>query len=153
MKFVRRSQRWFLMNKTVEAAQRIGGLWRVYVTSAETRAQLLCTGISLRCMRITLRDRNTYLLPGQEHEETTRLYVRSIPLYYDNNTITVHLKSMGIQILGSWKNVRARNKEGKLTNFKTGDRFVDIIATRAITQEKVHGPVYCLLNRNRPKLR
>ena len=30
-------------------------------------------------------------------------------------------------MLGNLKYVRARNKEGKLTNFKTGDRFVDII--------------------------
>ena len=59
-----------MKKKTVEAAQRIGGPWRVYVTSTEARAQLLCTGISLRDMQITLRDRNPYLLPGQEHEET-----------------------------------------------------------------------------------
>ena len=56
--------------KTVEAAHRIGGLWRVYVTSSEARAQLLCTGFNLRGMQITLRDRNLCLLPGQEHEET-----------------------------------------------------------------------------------
>ena len=100
------------MKKTVEAAQRIGGLWREYVTSLEARAQLLCAGISLRGMQITLRDRNPYLLPGQEQEAATRLYVRNIPLSHDNNLITAHLKTMGIPMVGSLKYVRAQNKMG-----------------------------------------
>ena len=33
---------------SVEGAQQIGGLWRVYVTDEETRVNLLSTGINLR---------------------------------------------------------------------------------------------------------
>lgn len=111
----------------VEGAQRIGGLWRVYLTDEEARARLLCTGINLRNIQITLKDRNPFLLPGHEYVETTRLYIRNIPLSFDNDVITNTLKNMGVQMLGNLKYVRARTSAGKLTNFKTGDRFVDIV--------------------------
>ena len=34
---------------------------------------------------------------------------------------------MGVKTLGILKYVRARVPDGQLTNFKTGDRFVDIV--------------------------
>lgn len=49
---------------SVERAQRIGGLWRVYVTDEETRVHLLATGINLRGNQITLEDRNPFLSIG-----------------------------------------------------------------------------------------
>ena len=101
--------------KIVDAAQRIGGLWRVYLTDRLARAQLLYTGINLRGVQITFNDKNPFLHPGQEHVETTRLFLRNIALSFENAEITNSLKDMGVQTLG------------KLTNFKTGDRFVDIV--------------------------
>ena len=119
----------------VDAAQRIGGLWRVYFLNEEARATALVAGVSLRGVHVTLKDKNPYLItkfgflgPEEiEKLETTRLYVRNIPLSYDNAAITSALNNMGVKMLGDLKYVRARNKQGKLTNFKTGDRFVDII--------------------------
>ena len=118
----------------IDGAQRIGGLWRIYFLDSEARAQVLVTGISLRGIQINLKERNPFLIPkyglmGPDVEklETTRLYVRNIPLSYDNEVITNSLTTMGVQMLGSLKYVRARNKSGQLTNFKTGDRFADII--------------------------
>lgn len=111
----------------VEGAQRIGGLWRLYLTDPEVRAQVLCTGINIRGIQITLKDKNPFLRPGYEDIESTRLYVRNVPLSYDNEAITNSLKAMGVNMLSDLKYVRARTAAGKLTNFKTGDRFVDII--------------------------
>ena len=91
------------------------------------RAQVLVTDISLRDMQVNMYDKNPYLHPGKEDVETTRLYVRNIPLSYDNDVITDYLKNMWLEMLGSLKYVRARTPEGKLTNFKTGDRFVEIV--------------------------
>ena len=110
----------------IDGAQRIGGLWRVYMKDPIARAQVLVTGISLRDMQVNMDDKNPYLHPGKEDVETTRLYVRNIPLSYDNDVITDYLKNMGLEMLGSLKYVRARTQERKLTNFKTGDRFVEI---------------------------
>ena len=47
--------------------------------------------------------------------DTTRVYVRSIPLSYDNWEIEKALKTKNVQPLGLIKYVRARTKEGKLT--------------------------------------
>ena len=111
----------------VEGAQRIGGLWRIYVTDEVARVNLLCTGISIRGHQITLKDRNPFLSAGFEGEDTTRLYVRNIPLSYDNEEIEKVLRKKGVNMIGKLKYVRARTAAGKLTNFKTGDRFVDIV--------------------------
>ena len=112
---------------TVEGAQRIGGLWRIYLTDQNTRVQALCTGINIRGIQINLKDKNPYLVAGHDEVESTRLYIRNVPLSYDNDAIENSIKSLGVQMLGSLKYVRARTPAGKLTNFKTGDRFVDII--------------------------
>ena len=115
----------------IDGAQRIGGVWRIYMLDAVARAQVLATGISLRDTQVTIYDRNPFLTPhlrlGQEDLETTRLYVRNIPLSYDNEVITGYLKDMNVEMLGNLKYCRARTPEGKLTNFKTGDRFVEIV--------------------------
>ena len=63
------------------------------------RAQVLDTGISLRDMLVNMYDKNPYLHPGKEDVETTRLYVRNIPLSYDNDVITDYLKNIGLDML------------------------------------------------------
>ena len=120
-----------------EGAQRIGGLWRIYLTDEEARVNLLCTGISLRGQQITLRDKNPFLHAGLEGADTTRLFVRNIPLSFDNAEIEKSLKSRGVQMIGSLKYARARTAAGKLTNFKTGDRFVDIIVPKKPLPQKL----------------
>ena len=110
----------------INGAQRIGGLWRIYFNDDTARAQVLCTGISLRDTQITLKDKNPFLYPDHELVESTRLYIRNIPLSYDNSVILNSLKNMGVDMLGPLKYARARTPGGQLTNFKTGDRFVEI---------------------------
>ena len=115
----------------IDGAQRLGGVWRIYMLDPIARAQVLATGISLRDMQVTLYDKNPlknpYLMPGYENVETTRLYIRNVALSYDNGVIANYLKELNVQMLGNLKYCRARNDQGKLTNFKTGDRFVEII--------------------------
>ena len=69
-------------------------------------------------VQITLKDRNPFLSPGQDAVETTRLYMRNIPLSYDNNENIEVLRGMGVQMTGPLKYVRARTPAGKLTNLK-----------------------------------
>ena len=112
--------------KLINGAQLIGGLWRIYFNDELAREQVLCTGISLRDTQVTLKEKNPFLYPGHEFLETTRLYVRNIPLSYDNDIILDSLKDMGVNLLGPLKYARARTPEGHLTNVKTGDRFAEI---------------------------
>ena len=119
-------------DKHVEGAQRIGGLWRIYLTDLDARVQLLATGINLRGCKITLKEKNPFIHKigyrmGYRPIETTRVYVRNIPLSYDNAEIEKALKSLDVVTVSELKYARARTKLGKLTNFKTGDRFIDIV--------------------------
>ena len=93
-----------------------------------TRTKLLCIGFNLRCIQINLKDKNPFLHTlGREDFETTRVYVRNIPLSFDNGEIEKVFRSKKIEMVSPIKYVRARTKEGKLTNFKIGDRFVDVV--------------------------
>ena len=114
-------------SKAVDGAQRIGGLWRIYLKNSDDRVLLLSSGINIRGLHITLKDKNPFLISGRQSVESTRLYVRNIPLSFDNEVITNELKSMGVEMLGTLKYARARTPQGQLTNFKTGDRFVEIV--------------------------
>ena len=121
----------------IAGAQRIGGLWRVYIL-------VLCTGINVRGVQITLKDRNPFLLPVHEAVVTTRVCVRNISLSYDNDEIENALKQMGIIMISTLKYVRARNPAGKLTNFKTSDRFAEIVLPdEPLPQKKANWYIHC----------
>lgn len=111
----------------VDGAQRIGALWRIYLLEEEARINLLSQGITLRGQQVSLKDRNPLLNIGFENVELTRLFIRNIPLSFDNTEIEKALRSkLGVQLASPLKYSRARTPDNKLTNFKTGDRFVDI---------------------------
>lgn len=134
-------------DKYVEGAQRIGGLWRIYLTDLDARIQLLATGINLRGYQITLKDKNPFLYrlgfrSGFRPVETTRVYVRNIPLSYDNAEIEKALKGQDVTMVSDLKYVRARTKQGKLTNFKTGDRFIDIVKPKEPLPKKLEMGIF-----------
>ena len=110
-----------------EAAQKIGDLWRIYLNDETARVNLLMQGIILRGMHIEVKDKNPFVTPGFESFQTTRLFIRNIPLSFDNNTIANAIRNKGAEMVNALKYSRARDPSGKLTNFKTGARFVDIV--------------------------
>ena len=87
----------------IVGAQRIGGLWRIYLTDQNTRISLLSTGISLRGIQITLKDRNPFLNKGYSAIETTRVFVQNVPILYDNSENEKNLKNAGASFLGPMK--------------------------------------------------
>ena len=117
----------------------------MYLKSNLDRGMLLSSGISLRGLHISLKDKNPFLISWKERVESTRLYVRNITLSFDNDEITNELKSMGVEMIGSLKYVRARTPQGKLTNFKTGDRFVEIVVPpEPLPKKKICWDLYSL---------
>ena len=65
---------------------------------------------------------------GREGIEATRVYIRNIPLSLDTGEIDKVFKSKKEkEMVSPVKYARARTKEGKLTNFKTGDRLVVVV--------------------------
>ena len=113
--------------QSMEGAQRIGGLWRLYPGNSQARLTLLLSGIELRGVHVALSDVNRFLLGASGQEvETSRLTVSDIPLSYSNKDIEDTFKRLGCILLSNLKYEHERDEKGKLTRWKTGRWFVYI---------------------------
>ena len=108
----------------VDGAQNINGIWRVYLLSKESRVNLLVKGsLSLMGQQVQLYDRNPALVKDPS-EVVERLTIKDLPLSVSNNEIDAFLAGKGLLPVSGVKYTRARDENGGLTSFKTGDRFV-----------------------------
>ena len=67
--------------ENIEGAQRIGGLWRVYLKDETARVKLLCQGITLRGQQVELKREKPlpYWYVILRTYETTRLFIINVP--------------------------------------------------------------------------
>ena len=105
----------------VEGAQCIKGLWRLYLNSDQARTTLLIDGMSLKEVTVDLYSTNPFLRPEPEGHYVE---VHDMPLSYDNNEISKWLTTHGFEEASPIKYKYARDNNNKLTNFKTGGRFL-----------------------------
>ena len=122
-------------------AQKIGQLWRIYVTSTVHRINLLAKGLVLQGEKIELASRNPFIIRNDTGEEIplTKLYVRDVPISYANEEIMKGLGKVGINMRSKMEMERVRGPDGKLTNWVTGARIVWI----EVPKEKIPGKVDC----------
>ena len=133
----------------IEGAQRTGGLWGIYLTNSNTRTQLFCTGFNLRGMQINLKDKNPFLFIPLV-EKILRPRESLLVTFLSLSTMEKYRKvfrSKKVEMVSPIKYVRARTIEGKLTNFKTGDSFVDVVIPSEPLRKKVqidiwNAPIY-----------
>lgn len=119
---------------SIEGAQRIGGLWRIYPRSQDNRMKLLMEGIVLRGVLVTLKSRNPFLVGtnGETGDNegsqppTTKLIISNVPLSYSDDDILQAIKSLNVSIQSKLIPERDRDERGRLTHWKTGRRFVYI---------------------------
>lgn len=111
---------------TIIGSQRIRGLWRIYSKREQDRNKLLVEGMVFRGVKVELLPRNPFLRPNSTTEEPeTRLYIADIPLSVDNRDIETAIKKT-CNPVSPMRNELARTKQGALTQFLTGRRFVYI---------------------------
>ena len=114
--------------RSMEGAQRIGGLWRLYPTNIDARVAVLTKGIVLRGVCITPRDKNPFIVTddrGNERETpATKLTIGNVPMSFSNMEIMNAVQSLGVKIRSSLIEERDRDPSGKLTRWKTGRRFL-----------------------------
>jgi hypothetical protein len=122
---------------SIEGAQRIGSLWRIYPRSREHRQKLLLQGLVLRGVSVTVKSRNPFLVrePGvndrvgdreSNQPPTTKLIISNIPLSYSDTDILQAVNTLGVNVMSKMISERDRDEKGKLTHWKTGRRFVYI---------------------------
>ena len=73
---------------TIEGAQLVRDLWRLYPKTTEARAVLLTTGLDLRNQHIRLMDRNPFLTGGTGSTPSTKVIISNLPLSVSNDDIT-----------------------------------------------------------------
>ena len=87
-------------HRTIEGAQRIGGLWRVYPKTTESRVALLTQGLEVRGVCVSPRDKNPFLIRdenGQEKENpAVKLFVGGVLLSHKNSDIITALEKIGV---------------------------------------------------------
>ena len=87
--------------QSMEGAQRIGGLWRLYPTNIDARVALLTKGIVLRGVCVTPRDKSPFIVTdvcGNERETpATNLTIGNVPMSFSNMEIMNAIQSLGIK--------------------------------------------------------
>jgi hypothetical protein len=128
---------------TIDGAQQIGGLWRIYPKTRTARVQLLVGGLSMRNLHAKLHDDNPFLVRGNNgdgHElTTTKVIVSNIPISFSNLEIENALVSLGCKPASKLIEECDRDVNGRLTRWKTGRRFmfVAVPASPLPTQAKI----------------
>ena len=114
---------------TIVGSQRLSGLWRIYPTTIDARNAILIRGFSFRGTKLKVSDINPNIMKDSTNGEevpATKVWVDGVPLSVSDAEIENALVKIGCEIRSTIKKQRARDKDGKLTRFLTGRRFLFI---------------------------
>lgn len=113
--------------ETILGAQEIRGLWRIYPLTHQARDTLLLSGIPLRNCTVQAHAVNPFILrDGGNEVHATKVWISDVPISVDGRDIETALVRLGCVLRSSLMYEKTRNKDGKLTRFLTGRRFVYI---------------------------
>ncbi len=113
-------------NGTIDGAQNIRGIWRLYIKTSATRAQLLVNrNLRINDVSVLLYDQNP-MTTNQQTPENNRekVTIKDLPLSVSNTGIVKLLEMKNVKLVTPIRESRERDPDGKLTNFKNGDRYV-----------------------------
>ena len=112
-----------VQSREIKGVQKIGGLWRLYIETQETRIKLITSGLNVRNANVAVHDTNPFLTDGNENN--LRLLIKDIPLSAHDSLITDELGKLKHKVVGPVIYQRLR-VDGQLTDCFTGDRIVYI---------------------------
>ena len=109
-------------------AQRIGALWRIYTQTLQARATILANGLVMRGRTVHVQGHNPFMIRGSDGEEIpgTKLIISEIPISFSNTALEAALIKKGLKLRSKLKMEEVRDREGKLTEWLSGRRFVFI---------------------------
>ena len=96
------------------------------VSSHQNRQKQVADNLTLRQKTVQVYDNNPFIVRGGSGEEVpvTKVWISDIPISVDGKDIETALVRLGCVLRSSLINEKIRNKDGKLTRFLTGRRFV-----------------------------
>lgn len=111
---------------SIEGVQKMNGLWRIYPMNLKAYNELTVKGIGLRGQMVEVLRRNPTLLTNDKGNPTTRLTIGNVFLSTANSEIENALDKAGVVRRSPLRFECLRDKDGGLTSFKSGRRFVFI---------------------------
>lgn len=115
-------------NNLIEGAQlkrypRGAGLWRVYLTSNDARARLLAEGLSVGDIAVVLHSQNPFSTgEGDPEKRSVKITVKELSISMADDTVKDMLSNLGINVSSRIMSGYYRDRDGKRTNFKNGNR-------------------------------
>jgi len=108
----------------VDGAQNVWGLWRIYLTSVESRVSLLTKGLSIRGRTVTLFDKSPRAT-NVHSQNVEKIVIRDVPLSVDNDLIMEYLRKFEhLKLTSDVRYSRERSEDGFLTKYRNGDRYI-----------------------------
>ena len=113
-----------IRHEYIEGVQKIGGLWRLYITDHASVCKILAEGLNIRGKNVTIYEHNPFLRTARD---TVMVRVCDVPLSVHDQEIVNALRQPGIEaeIVGEVIKEKLR-VGGKLVNCLTGNRRVEI---------------------------
>ena len=111
----------------LEGAQRVKGLWRIYINDAKAKAEFFVKGLSYRGKSVPLMETNpfrTFDGSGEPDKRHIMVSIQQLPLSVSNQEIKIMLERLGCKLEGEMKYEFARDDDRQLTTIKTGNRTV-----------------------------
>ena len=118
-----------VQKECIKGVQRVGNLWRIYVTSIEARANLAAKGIDLQNKHVALSTVHPFSFQSTDGERPIRINLSGVKLHYKNEYIEDYIKGLGVKLVSEVMYAKIRDTDGKDTNFFNGNRYVFAEAT------------------------
>lgn len=109
--------------ENIAGIQRIGSLWRIYLSEHDERVKVIVNGLCLRGVNVPVHDMNPFTKARDEH--MTRVMIKDVPLSVGDDLIRATLEGMKCKIRGEIVRQQLR-VNGQLTNCLNGDRVAYI---------------------------
>ena len=116
-----------IQKSSLLGVQRIGMVWRLYLTNNEARVTLLANNVIIREQRVCVFTNNPVrarLAMGEIDESVIKITIKDLPLSKGNKGVEQYLITQGINMRGSVEYAKARNEKNELTEWLNGDRTV-----------------------------
>ncbi len=107
----------------LKGVQKVGGLWRIYVHSTESRAALYTKGIDLYNQHVALLTNNPYSFLNKGEERPIKIRIFDVKMHFGNDHIEKHLAGLGVKLIEPVKYENIRDDEKHETEFLSGVRY------------------------------
>ena len=110
---------------SIDGATKINRLWRVLPYNETSRATLLTNGMVSFGRRITFQASNPYVsVSGDGEAMGTKMTISGLPFSYSNEAVERNLIKAGFKPLGKITWMKARDRQGHLTDWRDGRRVI-----------------------------